>query len=55
MRVHVHVDPSHFLAAAEPLLLSDPFSTNVIAVVANRIVAGHEPANSGHLWATDTK
>jgi len=25
------------------------------AVVANRIVAGHEPANSGHLWATDTK
>src|SRR5262249_17914535 len=51
-RVHVHYAPSHFLAAAEPLLLSDPFSTNEIAVVAIRIMAGHEPPSSDHLWAT---
>ena len=52
MRVHLHDNARHFLACAEPLLQLDPFSTNVIAVVASRIAAGHEPASDDHLWAT---
>jgi RimJ/RimL family protein N-acetyltransferase len=42
------------LAAAEPFLGWDPFSTNVIAVVAGRIVAGQEPGSDANLWATIT-
>src|SRR6266571_2269094 len=52
MRIDLHDNARHFLAGAEPLLLLDPFSTNVVAVVASRIAAGHEPASSGHIWAT---
>jgi len=50
--VHLHPGPLQFLTAAEPLLRSDPFSTNVIAVVAARIAAGDEPDSEHHLWAT---
>lgn len=52
MRVHPHAGARQFLTAAEPLLLSDPFSTNVMAVVAGRIAAGQEPDSERHLWAT---
>src|SRR5215469_12084457 len=52
MRVELHDSARHFLASAEPLLQLDPISTNVIAVVASRIAAGHEQASSDHLWAT---
>src|SRR5262249_17675939 len=40
------------LAAAESLLRSDPFSTNVMAVVAARIAVGDEPDSEHHLWTT---
>jgi predicted GNAT family acetyltransferase len=43
-----------FLAAAEPFLAWDPFSTNVSAVVAARIAAGQEPDSDANLWATIT-
>ncbi len=52
MRVDFHVGPRQFLAAAESLLRSDPFSTNVIAVVAARVAGGDEPDSEHHLWAT---
>src|SRR5436309_13465628 len=50
--VHLYSGAVQFLTAAEPLLRSDPFSTNVIAVVAARIAAGDEPDSEHHLWAT---
>jgi hypothetical protein len=40
------------LAAADPLLRSDPFSTNAAAVVAAGIAAGQEPESDTYLWAT---
>jgi predicted GNAT family acetyltransferase len=52
MRVHLHAGARPFLTAAEPLLRSDPFSTNVIAVVAGRIAAGDEPDSERHMWVT---
>ena len=41
-----------FLAAADPFFRSDPFSANVIAVVAERLAAGTQPDSHDHLWAT---
>lgn len=52
MRVDFHAGARPFLAAAEPLLRTDPLSTNVMAVVARRIVAGEEPNRDDYLWAT---
>lgn len=52
MRVRLHAGAEQFLAAANPALSSDPFSTNVIAVVAERIAASTEPDSDGNLWAT---
>jgi GNAT superfamily N-acetyltransferase len=52
LRVHLHAGARQFLAAAEPLVRSDPFSTNVIAVVAGRAAAGDEPDSDRYLWAT---
>jgi predicted GNAT family acetyltransferase len=54
LRVQRHADARAFLAAADPLLRADPFSTNVPAVVAARIVAGQEPERDTYLWATVT-
>ena len=52
MRARLHVGVGRFLAAAEAFFCSDPFSANVIAVVAARIAAGAEPVRGGQLWAT---
>jgi predicted GNAT family acetyltransferase len=52
VRVDFHVGPRQFLAAAESLLRLDPFSTNVIAVIAARIAVGDESDSEHHLWAT---
>jgi predicted GNAT family acetyltransferase len=51
-RVQLHADAQSFLAAADPLLRSDPFSTNAAAVGAARIAAGQEPERDTYLWAT---
>lgn len=52
MRITVYSDPKSFLAQAEPLLKSDPFSTNVIATVTTRIVSGALPGIEENLWST---
>jgi predicted GNAT family acetyltransferase len=52
MRITVHSDPKPFLAQAEPLLKSDPFSTNVIATVTTRIASGALPSIEEPLWLT---
>jgi len=52
VHVQIHAGARRFLTAAEPLLRTDPFSTNVIAVVAGRIAAGDEPDSERYLWAT---
>jgi predicted GNAT family acetyltransferase len=51
MRVSIHSRVERFLAHAEPLLRSDPFSTNVVAVVAAGIAAGSLPDSDRNLWA----
>jgi predicted GNAT family acetyltransferase len=51
-RVQLHAEAQSFLAAADPLLRSDPFSTNAAAVSAARIAAGQEPERDTYLWAT---
>lgn len=51
-RVQPHANASAFLAAVEPLLRADPFSTNVPAVVAARAAAGQQPDSDRNLWAT---
>jgi predicted GNAT family acetyltransferase len=53
-RVQLYETVAAFLAAADPFVRFDPFSTNVIAVVASRIAAGQEPASDSNLWATVT-
>jgi len=52
MRVHVHDGAVRSLAAADPFFRSDPFSANVIAVLATRIAAGTQPDSHDYLWAT---
>jgi predicted GNAT family acetyltransferase len=52
MRVVVHTGPEAFLDRAGPFLRSDPFSTNVISVVATRMASGAVPASTDHLWLT---
>jgi GNAT superfamily N-acetyltransferase len=52
MRVCVHSGVERFLAHADPLLRSDPFSTNVVAVVARGIAAGTSPDSARNFWAT---
>jgi predicted GNAT family acetyltransferase len=51
MRVHLHESARQFLIDADALLQADPFSTNVIAVVAGRAATGAE-SDSGNLWPT---
>jgi hypothetical protein len=45
-------DASGFLGAADPFLRSDPFSANVIAVIAAQVAAGSGPDGQDCLWAT---
>jgi predicted GNAT family acetyltransferase len=52
MRITVHTGPEYFLDRAGPLLASDPFSTNVIAVVAARRASGAAPGSEDDLWLT---
>ena len=52
MRARFHETAQRFLIAADSFLRSDPLSTNVVAVVASRIVAGARPPSDDHLWAT---
>lgn len=52
MRVRLHIRPPSFLIAAGPFLRSDPFSANVIAVMAAAIAAGIRPDSPDYLWAT---
>jgi predicted GNAT family acetyltransferase len=52
MRITVHSGPKPFLDRAGPLLKSDPFSTNVIAVVATRMASGAQRDSEDHLWLT---
>jgi predicted GNAT family acetyltransferase len=52
MRVSLHPGARPFLAAAEGFVRDDPFSTNVIAVIAGAISAGTRRENDTHLWAT---
>jgi predicted GNAT family acetyltransferase len=52
MRVSLHAGVRPFLAAAESFVREDPFSTNVIAVIAGAISAGTQPERGSYLWAT---
>jgi len=52
MRVNLYAAARTFLHAAEYFLRLDPFSANVIAVVAGRIAAGTLPDGGDYLWAT---
>jgi GNAT superfamily N-acetyltransferase len=52
MRATFHETAQQFLAGADRFLRLDPLSTNVVGVVAARIVAGAQPASDDHLWAT---
>ena len=51
MRVRVHDSASELLAAAAPFFGADPFSPNVIAVVAARVAADEEIGGCDQLWA----
>jgi predicted GNAT family acetyltransferase len=52
MRVSLHATPASLLLAAEGFLRSDPFSVNVIAVIASRLAAGSQRNGDDYLWAT---
>jgi predicted GNAT family acetyltransferase len=52
VRVCYHDGAVGFLAAADPFFRSDPFSANVIAVVADRIATGMQPDSGDNLWVT---
>jgi RimJ/RimL family protein N-acetyltransferase len=52
MRVVLCSAPQPFLTRAEPLLKSDPFSTNVITTVTARIASGAVPNNEENRWHT---
>jgi hypothetical protein len=52
MRAWVHADVAGFEAATQRFLRNDPFTTSVIAVVAERILAGVQPAGPEDLWLT---
>src|SRR5215469_13879539 len=52
MRVLICSGPQPFLTSAEPLLKSDPFSTNVITTVTTRIASGAVPNDDENLWHT---
>ena len=52
MRVRLHDEPDTFSTAADPFFRSDPFSANVIAVVAARVAAGDPIGGRNRLWAT---
>ncbi len=51
MLTRVHDDPAEFLTAAEPFFEADPFSANVIAVVAARVADGASSYDGDLLWA----
>ncbi|MHB8296708.1 MAG: GNAT family N-acetyltransferase [Acidimicrobiales bacterium] len=51
MRCRVYQSGRQFLTAAEAFLRFDPFSANVIAVVATRVAESAEPGGD-NLWAT---
>jgi predicted GNAT family acetyltransferase len=52
MRTRLHQDAVTFLASAQPFFETDPFSANVIAVVAARVVATGDTAHRDRLWVT---
>jgi predicted GNAT family acetyltransferase len=52
MRVRFHADAGELLTAADRFLQSDPFSGNIVAVVAARVTAGNQADDAGNLWAT---
>lgn len=52
MRVEFHAGAGPFLVAADRFFQTEPFSGNVIAVVATRIAAGLQPDHAGNLWST---
>ena len=52
MRVRIHGSALQLLTAAAPFLRSDPFSPNVIAVVAARVAADDTLSGPDQLWAT---
>jgi predicted GNAT family acetyltransferase len=52
MRVVRCSGPQSFLARAESLLKSDPFTTSVITTVTTRIASGAVPNNDENLWHT---
>jgi predicted GNAT family acetyltransferase len=52
VRVRLHDGAAAFTAAADPFFRSDPFSANVVAVVAARIAASAQTGRDDRLWAT---
>jgi predicted GNAT family acetyltransferase len=52
MLVRAHDDAAAFLLAADPFFRSDPFSANVIAVVAARVAAGDQIGGPERIMAT---
>lgn len=52
MRVRVHAGAAAFLAAADPFFRADPFSANVVAVVAARVAASSGNDSDDRLWMT---
>jgi GNAT superfamily N-acetyltransferase len=52
MRACLHDDATGFLVAADPFFRSDPFTANVIAVVAARTAAESGSDGQNNLWAT---
>ncbi|HET9059693.1 MAG TPA: hypothetical protein VFN61_07205, partial [Acidimicrobiales bacterium] len=52
MRARFHQTPEQFLVAAHAYMASDPLSSNVVAVFAQRVVTGTRPRHEGSLWAT---
>ena len=52
MRVRFHETASALLTAADPFFRADPYSANVIAVVAARVAAGTRSAGDAPLWVT---
>jgi GNAT superfamily N-acetyltransferase len=52
MRVNLYGDARSFLHGAEYFMRLDPFSANVIAVVAGGVTTGTQPGGDDDLWAT---
>lgn len=51
MRVTTYSSAAAFLRASDDFVRSEPFSTNVIAVIAGHVIAGHVTDDSNYFWA----